>query len=55
MTNASRPNLERAVQQSGVAPDLAIFESSISTIPLCIHRRARGFPRAASVWAISFS
>ena len=34
--------------------DLAIFSESISTIP-CIHTRASGPPRAASVWAISFS
>ena len=35
--------------------DFAIFSSAIWTIPLCIQIRARGTPRAASVWAISFS
>jgi hypothetical protein len=35
--------------------DFDIFSSSISTIPLCIQIRARGTPRAASDWAISFS
>ena len=35
--------------------DFDIFSSSSWTIPLCIQIRARGTPRAASVWAISFS
>ena len=35
--------------------DLAIFSPSSRTMPLCIQMRASGFPRAASVWAISFS
>ncbi len=35
--------------------DFAIFSSAIWTIPLCIQIRARETPRAASVWAISFS
>ena len=35
--------------------DLAIFSAPIRTMPLCIQIRASGRPRAASVWAISFS
>ena len=35
--------------------DFDIFSSATRIIPLCIHSRARGTPRAASVWAISFS
>ena len=35
--------------------DFDIFSSSICTSPLCIQISARGTPRAASVWAISFS
>ncbi len=35
--------------------DFDIFSSAIRTIPLCIQIFARGSPRAASVWAISFS
>jgi hypothetical protein len=35
--------------------DLAIFSSPNRIMPLCIHSRASGFPRPASVCAISFS
>ena len=35
--------------------DFDIFSSAVWTIPLCIQIRASGTPRAASVWAISFS
>ena len=35
--------------------DLDIFSSAVRIIPLCIQIRASGTPRAASVWAISFS
>ena len=35
--------------------DFAIFSSAIWIIPLCIQILASGFPRAASLWAISFS
>ncbi len=56
MTNASRPNLSSAPCSKRMLPtDLAIFSESISTMPLCIHSRANGFVRAASVCAISFS
>ncbi len=35
--------------------DFDIFSSAVRIIPLCIQIRASGTPRAASVWAISFS
>ena len=35
--------------------DFDIFSSASWIMPLCIHSRASGTPRAASVWAISFS
>ena len=36
--------------------DFDIFSSAPAwTMPLCIQILARGLPRAASVWAISFS
>ena len=35
--------------------DFDIFSAASWSIPLCIHSRASGFPRAASVCAASFS
>lgn len=35
--------------------DLDIFSPPTLTMPLCSHQRARGWPLAASDWAISFS
>ena len=56
MTSASRPNSSSAPCSRRMLPtDFAIFSAPISTMPLCIQIRASGRPRAASVWAISFS
>ena len=56
MTSASRPACSSASWSRKMFPtDFAIFSPSSRTIPLCIQMRASGLPRAASVWAISFS
>ena len=56
MTSASGPSSSSAAPSDRMLPtDFDIFSLANWTIPLCIQMRASGFPRAASVWAISFS
>ncbi len=56
MSSESRPYSSRTSPSEAMLPtDLAIFSSDIWIIPLCIHSRARGRPRAAHVCAASFS